>query len=123
MMAFVQAMVDEGDELMDAIGNDVADPDVTELAYDKTPLRPLLTLGTHLTELSANLGRITCPTLVVVSEQDHVVDPSNSRHIAASVSGPVEELVLQRSFHVATIDYDRDVINQRAVEFAQRVTT
>ena len=30
---------------MDAIGNDVADPDVTELAYDKTPLRPLLSLA------------------------------------------------------------------------------
>lgn len=122
MMAFVQGMVDQGDELMDAIGNDVADPDVTELAYDKTPLRPLLTLGTQLAELSTSLGRISCPALVVVSEQDHVVDPSNSRHIAASVSGPVEELVLQRSYHVATIDYDRDLINQRAVQFAQRVT-
>jgi len=115
-------MVDEGAEVMDAIGNDVADPDVKELAYDKTPLRPLLSLTTVVEDLSANLGKITCPALVIVSEQDHVVPPTSSEHIVASLGGPVEQLVLTRSYHVATIDYDKDLINERAVDFARRVT-
>ena len=31
-------------------------------------------------------------------------------------------MTLERSFHVATLDHDRDLIVQRAVEFALRVT-
>ncbi|MGH9037242.1 MAG: hypothetical protein ACRD0O_15895, partial [Acidimicrobiia bacterium] len=40
----------------------------------------------------------------------------------ARVSGPVERVMLERSFHVATLDYDRDLIVERVVEFALRVT-
>jgi carboxylesterase len=38
------------------------------------------------------------------------------------VSGPVERVTLERSFHVATLDYDKDEIERRAVEFANKVT-
>jgi carboxylesterase len=38
------------------------------------------------------------------------------------VSGPVERVTLERSYHVATIDYDKDLINDRAVAFARRLT-
>jgi carboxylesterase len=60
--------------------------------------------------------------LILTSTQDHVVDPGDSDKLAAGVSGPVERVTLERSYHVATLDYDRDVINERAVEFARRVT-
>jgi len=123
MVGLVQAMVDEGAEIMDAIGNDVADPDVTELAYDKTPLRPLLSLAPVVEGLGEALKGVTCPALVIVSEQDHVVAPESSDHIVACLGGPSEKVVLTRSYHVATIDFDRDLINERAVDFARRVTT
>ena len=120
MAAGVRSLVDAGQEVMDAIGNDVADPEVTELAYDKTPLRPLLSLVAAIGEIADGLGSIRCPTLVVVSEQDHVVPPASSETIANSVGGPVEVLRLERSYHVATIDYDRDRINSAALAFAER---
>ena len=100
----------------------VADPEVTELAYDKTPLRPLLSLTTVVENLSANLGTITCPALVIVSEQDHVVPPPNSDHLAAMVAGPVQRETLERSYHVATLDYDKDRIAELATEFVRKVT-
>lgn len=118
--AGIQAFVDGGAEVMDAIGGDIADPDAVELAYEQAPLRPLLSLWEAIEEL--DLAAIRCPALVVVSEQDHVVDPASSAHIRASVSGPVEELVLTRSYHVATLDHDKDLIAERAIAFADRVT-
>jgi len=33
------------------------------------------------------------------------------------VKGSVERVVLERSYHVATLDYDKDEIETRAVEF------
>jgi carboxylesterase len=69
------------------------------------------------------LSSITCPVLIVTSTQDHVVDPSNSDVLAESVKGPVERMVLDRSYHVATLDYDKADIEAKVVEFAQRVTS
>jgi carboxylesterase len=118
----VQEMLDGGVDRIPAVGGDVADPDQREKAYDATPLRPLLSLAGAGAELGPALARITCPVLVMNSPQDHVVDPSNSDKLAASVAGPVERVTLERSFHVATLDYDRDIVNERAVDFARRVT-
>jgi carboxylesterase len=51
-----------------------------------------------------------------------VVEPSNSDVLAESVAGPVERVWLDRSYHVATLDYDKAEVEEKVVEFAQRVT-
>ena len=92
------------------------------MAYDRTPLLPLESLADALPAVSGSLGSVQCPTLVLNSPQDHVVPPGDSDAIAAGVSGPVERVTLERSFHVATLDYDKDLINQSVVDFANKVT-
>jgi hypothetical protein len=51
-----------------------------------------------------------------------VVQPGDSEVIAAAVGGPVEHLWLEKSFHVATLDYDRAELERAALEFALKVT-
>ncbi|HUP85158.1 MAG TPA: alpha/beta fold hydrolase [Acidimicrobiales bacterium] len=114
--------LEQGTTVMPAIGNDVADPSQKELAYEGMPVAPLLTMMEAQADLDARIGDIRCPTLIFTSRNDHVVPPSNSDHLAAHVNGPVERVFLERSFHVATIDYDRDDIASRSVEFANKVT-
>jgi carboxylesterase len=91
------------------------------MAYDKTPLRPLLSMIEHAGELQRRIGDITCPTLVITSRQDHVVDPNNSDLLAAEVKGPVERIWLERSYHVAPLDVDRAEVEAATVEFATRL--
>ena len=62
------------------------------------------------------------PLLLFTSVQDHVVDPGNSDALAAAYGGPVERVMLERSYHVATQDYDKDTIFSASVEFISRVT-
>jgi carboxylesterase len=119
----MRQLMSDGHTTMPAVGNDVADPDVTELAYEATPLAPLLSLCEAGDELFAKLGDIHCPLLVMNSPQDHVVPPVSSDLLASRVSGPVERVTLQRSYHVATIDYDKDQIEAQAVQFARKVTS
>jgi len=121
VLDMVRGMLDEGTELLPGIGSDIAAEGVVETAYPETPLRPLLSLQDGIAALQADLGRITCPMLLMTSPQDHVVDPVQSDHLAASVAGPVERLSLTRSFHVATLDHDASLIQERAVAFARRV--
>ncbi len=118
----VQALLDQGHETMEGIGSDIADPEVVELAYAQTPLRPLLTMFEASAGFEERLARIACPVLVLTSPQDHVVPPENSDVIAEGVAGPVERVTLERSYHVATQDFDKDLVEAKTVEFVQRVT-
>ena len=83
----VRGMVAEGTTSIPGIGSDIAMPGVKEAAYEATPLVPLLSLMDALSLLQDELDRITMPVLIATSPQDHVVEPSNSDHLAASVSG------------------------------------
>jgi carboxylesterase len=60
---------------------------------------------------------VLCPVLLFNSPQDHVVPPVSSDRLAEAVKGPVERITLERSFHVATLDYDKDEIEARTVAF------
>ena len=60
---------------------------------------------------------------MVTSTQDHVVPPENSDLLAAAVSGPVERLVCERSYHVVTLDLDKDLVITATVDFATKVTS
>ena len=122
LMEGLQAMLDGGVEMIDSIGGDIADPDADEVSYDQTPLRPLLTMLVAGQIVLAHLGEIRCPALVINSRQDHVVPPEDSDEIAASVGGPVDRLILEKGFHVATLDYDRAELESAAIAFALRVT-
>lgn len=104
------------------IGSDIAKPGISEGAYEGTPVAPLLSLLEAGMELAGRLGDIRCPLLLFTSPQDHVVPPSASDFLAERVSGPVERVTLARSYHVATMDYDKEEIEQRSVDFARKVT-
>lgn len=118
----LQAMAAAGETELPGIGSDIAEPGTTELAYLGTPLRPLLSLIEATGPLVERLGDLRCPILVFTSTQDHVVAPSSSDVLAANAAGPVERVTLERSYHVATLDYDREDIERRTVAFARRLT-
>jgi carboxylesterase len=114
-------MLDEGTEVMPGIGSDIADPDVTESAYEGTPVRPLLSLMDGLGGLVPGYPTMSMPLLLLTAPQDHVVEPVQSDALAAAYGGPIERVTLERSYHVATLDYDKDLIFERAVAFGQKV--
>jgi carboxylesterase len=117
----LQQLLDAGTETLPGPGNDIADPSAKESAYEQAPIAGLIGLFDAMHELEPRTGEIKCPVLICNSPQDHVVPPSMSDQFAAAVSGPVTRVTLERSFHVATLDYDKDIIEREAVAFAQRV--
>ena len=122
MAVAVEGMLAGGMEVMDSIGGDIADPDADEASYDATPLRALLTMIMAGAQVRERLPEIRVPALVITSRQDHVVNPEDSNVLAQQISGPVEHLWLEKSFHVATLDYDKAEVESATVAFAHRVT-
>ena len=103
------------------IGNDIAMPGRDELGYSRTPLRALHSQTRLWAEVRAGLDRVTQPTLVYWSRQDHVVDPSSLRLIRAGTRArELEVVTLERSYHVATLDYDAEKIFRGSADFFRR---
>lgn len=113
--------LEQGVEVVPGIGSDIARPGRVELAYAGTPLAPALSMYEGIRDMAPFLPSIECPVLLFNSPEDHVVPPSNSDYLAAVVSGPVERVTCERSYHVATMDWDAEDIEARAVDFARKV--
>lgn len=124
VMAMVQEMIDEGNEVMPGIGSDIADPDVAEIAYDGTPLKALMSLSNDgLAPIAGRYGELSVPILIFSSVDDHVVPQESSFHLRDTAGGEVEFVTLERSYHVATQDFDKDLIIERSLDFITRVTS
>ena len=75
-----------------------------------------------LPELRARLKSLTCPLLVIYSRDDHSVPPDNSKALSSLVGTPsanVTVLELQESYHVATLDNDLPLIDDKVASFAE----
>ncbi|MEO7037881.1 MAG: alpha/beta fold hydrolase [Polyangiaceae bacterium] len=103
--------------------NDIAKPGMNELAYDWVPTKAGNSLVREFPRVRAGLASITCPMFVAYSSADHSVSPENSKAILRLLgSTDITELVLERSYHVATLDYDLELIEERFTAFADRVS-
>ena len=106
------------------ISNDIAKPGHDEGAYDRIPLKAAHSLSQMWRDVKADLPRISTPLLLFRSAEDHVVEPSNAAWILDHVSSDdVAEVVLPDSYHVATLDYDAEIIVRDSIDFVRRLTS
>ena len=101
---------------------DTADPTAMSSTYDGTPIAAFLSLNEGAEEVAVGLGRINCPVLVISSKEDHVVPTTNGDLLASTVSGPVERVWLERSYHNAMVDYDHETVEEWIEAFVVSVT-
>jgi carboxylesterase len=105
------------------IASDIAREGGTELGYSRVPLRALHSLTGFWPVVRAALPQVTQPLLLLRSRVDHVVHPSNSALVLGKVSSTdVTERVLERSYHVATLDHDAERIFEESYAFIQRLS-
>lgn len=101
-----------------SIANDIAKPGVDEGGYDRTPLPALHSQSLMWADVRRHLAAVDQPLLVYRSHVDHVVDGSSVDLIKAGVSSTnAHYRWLERSYHVATLDYDAEEIFNGSVEF------
>jgi len=109
-------------ERIPGIGSDIKAPGVKELAYAEVPV-PCMREVTVLISITRDLlHRIVCPALVIHGREDHIVPPANAMAVVNTIrSDDVRLLWLNNSYHVATLDNDRDLIVDRVGAFFAEV--
>ena len=104
------------------VGSDIKDPGVEESCYDKVPVPAAAELHALMKATKAGIAKITAPILIFSSREDHVVSTANGPFILEHVSSTDKELLwLEDSYHVATLDNDKQLIIDRCVEFINRL--
>lgn len=103
------------------VGNDIADPDQREIVYDRLPTSAADCVLRMIKRTRGELSDVTDPILIMHSHNDHTVLPFNAELIRDNVASDDKELVwFDRSYHVLTIDLDRDEVFRRTFEFIKK---
>ncbi|MFC5214563.1 alpha/beta hydrolase [Streptomyces coerulescens] len=106
------------------IVSDIAKEGSVELGYDRVPLHSAHSLRTFFRLVDGELPQVTQPLLVLRSRQDHTVPAMDTARILSRVSSTdVTEIVLEQSYHVATLDHDADRIFEESLGFIDRLAT
>jgi carboxylesterase len=67
------------------------------------------------------LPEVRTPALVIHAKDDDVASLKNVRTVVRGVSGPVETVLLENSYHMITVDQERNLVIERTTRFFNEV--
>ena len=98
------------------------DPAVTEPSCDRTPTAGVAQLYRLARMVRADLPRLRQPLLILKSRQDHVLSARNATLTLREAGSARKEIIwLDHSYHVATMDHDKDLIAAEVLAFFTRI--
>jgi len=103
-----------------AVASDIKDPNSKEIAYDRTPTNGVYEMLQMLKEVKKILHDIKLPILIFKSKEDHVVPKVSATYTMKKIGSKDKELIwLENSYHVAPLDYDKELIAKKSIEFIE----
>lgn len=105
------------------IGKDIKDESMKSqmICYDKTPVPCGISLVDFMNHTKNDLEKITAPALIIHSKYDHTVPPGNAKYIQKMISSKEKNLIiLENSYHVITLDYDKEKVFNETYKFIKR---
>ena len=67
------------------------------------------------------LGRVRAPCLVIHSTDDDIASLGNVAIVEQKVSAPIEKILLDDSYHMISVDQQRDVVIEQSAGFFRRI--
>ena len=103
-----------------AIASDIKDPNSKEYAYDRTPTNGINEMLKLIKEVDKMQSNILQPCLIFKSKGDHAVPKISATYTMKKLGSKDKELIwLENSYHVAPLDYDKELIAKKSIEFIQ----
>jgi len=107
-------------KMRDSVGDDIKRPGITEYGYDALPAVGVYELLKMLHYTRKRLHDVTAPMLLFHSVDDHTLPVANTEIVMKGVgSRQKQRIELVNSYHVATLDYDQEVIFENSRLFIQ----
>ncbi len=105
-----------------AVGGDLKDPNAVEIVYTKTSLKGVYEMLQLLKIVKKEIKKVKAPALIFKSEQDHVIPRKSAIYTYKNISSKKKELIwLKNSYHVAPLDFDKDIIVRKSIDFIKEI--
>lgn len=115
--AFPYGIMD--DKLRGRILAQMQSGDAAAAGFTATPGASLKQLWGLVAAVKRDLPSIKTPTLIVHAGNDDIASArSNALYVRDHIGGPTELLLLDRSYHMVTIDQERNVVGDATARFA-----
>lgn len=105
-------------------GPDIKDPEAKrmEVHYDRMPVKSIRELQLFLRKLRRRISKVKCPVLLIHAEQDHTFPFKNQSLMFDMVSSKIKKMVaLKNSYHIATLDYDKTIVQRESIQFIKEL--
>ena len=95
--------------------------DSSEAGVFCTPVRCFSHFNALCDGVKPRLGEIKAPSLIMHPRDDDIADIDNAFYLQRALGGRVEMVVLDDSYHIITLDRQRQVVVERSIAFAADV--
>jgi len=103
-----------------SVGDDIKRPGITEWGYDSLPGVGAYEMLKMLSYTRKRLHDVTLPVQLFHSVEDHTLPVTNTEIIMAGIgSREKNRIELVNSYHVATLDYDQEIIFENSRIFIE----
>lgn len=92
-------------------------------AMFSTPVRAFANFNALVAVVKKRLGEVKQPAICIHPRHDDMASLKNTLHLQANLGGLVETIVLDDSYHIITLDQQRDIVIDRAIDFVSRIET
>lgn len=105
-----------------AVASDIKDPNEKEIAYTRTPTNAVYQMLLMLKEVRKNLPATKQPVIMFKSREDHLVPIISTTYTMKNIGSAQKEIFwLENSYHVATLDYEKDLLAKKSIEFIKKI--
>ena len=95
--------------------------DSAEAGLLGTPSGALKQMWELIGQTRREMQKINCPALLVHAREDDVASLSNAFYIQRRLGGLVDAVILDDSYHLVTIDQQREIVVERSLVLAARL--
>ncbi|MCX6444360.1 MAG: alpha/beta fold hydrolase [Actinobacteria bacterium] len=107
-------------KMRDSVGDDIKKPGITEYGYDFLPAVGVYQLLKMLHYTRKRLHDVTAPLQLFHSVEDHTLPVTNTEIIMKEINSREKNRIeLVNSYHVATMDYDAEIIFENSRVFIE----
>ena len=100
------------------VAREMAHKDASMVGASRLNLPAIQEAERMIASVKKSLPRITAPAIVIHAVEDEVASPRSAHHIAKHIgSKVVESVMLHNSYHMITVDNDREQVAADTIRF------
>jgi carboxylesterase len=108
----------KNEQLRKWISREMSHKDSSIVGASKLNLPAIQEAERMIESVKKNIAKVSAPAIVIHAEEDDVSSPRNARFVYANIGSKTKELVmLHNSYHMITVDNDREQVAKDTIRF------